>query len=415
VPVTARLRVDLGNYLNNGGKMKICILVLAVLIVAVVPVSVSADNYRPATYYSYELNESTLQSYTANYRSHDFGFSVDSGFVMVYLEAFDPGEITIKIRSTTNNEDKNQFSFGIGGGQGATRVARAFQVYGGSYSFTADYRTAVYGYGEITPWTIKITHVPDYLDYLSDWHTPGYDYHRLSNRDKIKADIYSPPSCCGYNNACVSCATRGRPIMVYPDPGWQDAPVASPAAPDPVALPDPVTEIVIEKRDIPPLSEFTTSKVWTDTNSYIVGASGAPIIIANNSSAADPDWNQLLEFIGNDPTDTKSYLPGSFVCADFAEMLHNNAEKNGIRAAYVTLAFDYPASGHACNAFQTTDRGLVYIDCTRYIGAGPANSDRIVDALKVGAEYRSRFLFPEQGWSSWSNGMGKVSTIKIQW
>jgi len=43
---------------------------------------------------------------------------------------------------------------------------------------------------------------------------------------------------------------------------------------------------------------------------------------------------------------------GSFVCADFAETLHNNAEKVGIRVAYVTV------NGiHALNAFDTTDRG----------------------------------------------------------
>ena len=38
----------------------------------------------------------------------------------------------------------------------------------------------------------------------------------------------------------------------------------------------------------------------------------------------------------------------------------NNAEADGIRCAYVRLGF--PALGHAIVAFQTTDRGLVFVE-----------------------------------------------------
>jgi hypothetical protein len=58
------------------------------------------------------------------------------------------------------------------------------------------------------------------------------------------------------------------------------------------------------------------------------------------------------------------YNDNSFVCADFAEMLHNNAEKAGWRAAWVGIDLAGSEGGHALNAFQTTDEGLVYADCT---------------------------------------------------
>jgi len=44
--------------------------------------------------------------------------------------------------------------------------------------------------------------------------------------------------------------------------------------------------------------------------------------------------------------------------------VHNNAEAAGIRAALVNINFDESDKGHALNAFDTIDMGLIYIDCT---------------------------------------------------
>jgi len=44
--------------------------------------------------------------------------------------------------------------------------------------------------------------------------------------------------------------------------------------------------------------------------------------------------------------------------------VHNNAEAAGIKAAWISIYFEGDDEGHACNAFQTVDRGLIYIDCT---------------------------------------------------
>ena len=90
---------------------------------------------------------------------------------------------------------------------------------------------------------------------------------------------------------------------------------------------------------------------------------GDPVRLYENAQSRDPSWEQLRGFVLNDDTDEQPYILNSFVCTDFAAMLHDSAEAAGIRAAYVSVDFgDGP--GHALNAFNTTDRGLVYIDCT---------------------------------------------------
>jgi len=88
------------------------------------------------------------------------------------------------------------------------------------------------------------------------------------------------------------------------------------------------------------------------------------IHLTNNDWATDPTWAELEAFLVADLTDENAYVPGSYVCGSFAEDVHNNAEAAGIRAAWVALEFAGDGEGHACNAFQTADRGLVYVDCT---------------------------------------------------
>jgi hypothetical protein len=86
--------------------------------------------------------------------------------------------------------------------------------------------------------------------------------------------------------------------------------------------------------------------------------------LSNNPDARDVSFAELKSFIREDDTDEGLYLLGERDCVDFAEQVHNNAEQAGIRSAYVSVQFAGEEVGHALNAFQTTDRGLVYIDCT---------------------------------------------------
>jgi len=128
--------------------------------------------------------------------------------------------------------------------------------------------------------------------------------------------------------------------------------LASCAQPAPVTQPAPVLPTA-------PTHSIGLGRVWLDEYTYVVGGDGEPVVLIDNPSASNPTWEQLFYFLQDDETDAQPYT-STYICADFAETLHNNAEAIGIRAAFVAI----PESDHALNAFETTDEGLVYIDCT---------------------------------------------------
>jgi hypothetical protein len=126
-----------------------------------------------------------------------------------------------------------------------------------------------------------------------------------------------------------------------------------------------------------------------------VGADGEPIELINNPDATNPTYAELVAFIKEDSTDEHLYSYG-YVCSDFAEAVHNNAEAAGIRVAWVGIDLEGEDEGHACNAFETTDRGLVYIDCTggglgsrirSLLTQSPSQSWDTVAYVEIGKEY----------------------------
>jgi len=90
----------------------------------------------------------------------------------------------------------------------------------------------------------------------------------------------------------------------------------------------------------------------------------------------NPTHRELREFLASDETDSNPFISGEYVCFDFATDLNNNAEANGIRAAYVRIRFK--EWGHAVVAFETADRGLIFIE---------PQSDKGVPELEVGRSY----------------------------
>jgi len=179
-------------------------------------------------------------------------------------------------------------------------------------------------------------------------------------------------------------------------------------------------------------------------------------ILIDNENAIDPSYSQLVSFLQWDDTDQFPYIyqlppqrtyygrlesyvnlerikniidgsvePGNpLICNDFAERLHNNAEMAGIRCGHVTVVlsgytdpYDYgmpSETRHACNAFETTDRGLVYIDVTGL----PANEPGSYRAVKtvsivVGEPYTPVSLFEHPGFEYLS--MGTVTDFWVVW
>lgn len=144
------------------------------------------------------------------------------------------------------------------------------------------------------------------------------------------------------------------------------------------------------------------------THARMVGADGNPIELLNNPEATDPTWQELKQFLWEDKTDQLLYNQTSFVCADFAETLHNNAEENGLRAGFVTV--DLGSQLHALNVFNTTDKGLILIDDTGLSYPHSFSADKIV-AVNKGSEYQPEPIFDSTQWES----IGTVSDIWIQW
>lgn len=151
--------------------------------------------------------------------------------------------------------------------------------------------------------------------------------------------------------------------------------------------------------------------LWLNSNTYSVGGDGHTIQITHNSNAIDPTYSEMLSFLRNDKTDMHRYIPNQYVCADYAEELQSNAAYEGWNCAYVTVTFN-DGTKHACNAFNTVDQGLVFIDCTgTQEGSGPSVRDCTV-ILEQGQEYKPEYVV-KTDWET--ETMGVVRSYGVHW
>jgi len=105
------------------------------------------------------------------------------------------------------------------------------------------------------------------------------------------------------------------------------------------------------------------------------------VTLVDNPEATNPTFDELTAFLARDRTEQHTYILDVYDCSQFSRDVHNNAEAAGIRTAEVQIFFRGEWTGHALNAFITTDYGLVYVDCTE-----PPDT---IARVKVGKEYRS--------------------------
>jgi len=176
----------------------------------------------------------------------------------------------------------------------------------------------------------------------------------------------------------------------------------------------------IESYKVEMRSYLEELQLYKDTFGSVVQSGGRVpfyrIYLRNNDAAVDPTLAEVRSFMREDITDQNDYITDVYMCGDFANDVHNNAEKAGIRAAFVAILIesdDGSTSYHACNAFKTTDEGLIFIDCTgRQAGERtPPRSDRIVN-VRLDSMYKPRFLFAPR-WRSGS--MGIIRDIQVYW
>ncbi len=165
-----------------------------------------------------------------------------------------------------------------------------------------------------------------------------------------------------------------------PSPDTTPIPVPAPVPTPAITLP-PETAPAEEKGPV-----FTPAFKIHENGVVCVGGDTEPIKLINNTNSTNPSYAELVEFILSDTTNLNPYIlegPDAYVCADYAEDVHNTAEANGIKTAWVGINFAGEEIGHALNAFVTTDKGLVYIDCT---------SGDTVAYIREGKEYGSIYI-----------------------
>jgi len=150
-----------------------------------------------------------------------------------------------------------------------------------------------------------------------------------------------------------------------------------------------------------------------------LGGNWRPIELVNNPNSQDPSWNELVAFIREDTTSSKRYIDTfywGYVCTDYARDVHNKAEAAGIRAAWVGIDFVEGGCGHALNAFHTTDKELVFIDCTGFDTMAYLKEGHELGFLDLDPALSSDYSFYEQNKSrSPCPPMGVVLDVQIHW
>lgn len=161
-------------------------------------------------------------------------------------------------------------------------------------------------------------------------------------------------------------------------------------------------------------------KVLIDGERLINGLGTRPIELHENPSALDPSWKDLTDFLKYDVTDWLTNMPDFCTSTDFAERLHNSAEANGWRCAYVAVEIRGHDGVYGLNAFETTDYGLVFIDSNGKINFEKPDEphpyfDTIVD-VKLGKYYIQELVFPYPTLKSWKVTLGRITRIHmVQW
>jgi len=117
----------------------------------------------------------------------------------------------------------------------------------------------------------------------------------------------------------------------------------------------------------------------------------------------DVTFNEMLNFIKSDQTD-KNEFSDDYNCLGYALTLKSNASIRGIRCAVVILYYRNEFTGernigHAINAFETTDKGIVYVepqsDALRYnISIGQSYSSQL-PYFSMAVSNLCRNLYPE--------------------
>jgi hypothetical protein len=98
----------------------------------------------------------------------------------------------------------------------------------------------------------------------------------------------------------------------------------------------------------------------------------------------NPTFKEVKDFILKDTTSHNKFITNVYECRHFTTDVNNNAEALGIRCAFVLLC--YQNGQHAVVGFDTTDRGMIYIEpqtdaAIEPVVGGTYQGEKIVEIL----------------------------------
>jgi hypothetical protein len=121
------------------------------------------------------------------------------------------------------------------------------------------------------------------------------------------------------------------------------------------------------------------------TENTVIPAQSQNISSSENVTAANqtitlrnPTFEEMRNFIIKDPTSRKQFIANQYECRHFATQVDNNAKAAGWECGFALLC--YAQGQHAVVAFNTTDRGLIFIE---------PQTDAAID-IKVGGIYQNQ-------------------------
>lgn len=100
----------------------------------------------------------------------------------------------------------------------------------------------------------------------------------------------------------------------------------------------------------------------------------------------DPTWEQVKALVLEDEGGSRTYKDQKYNCENFALALRDAAQDRGFDAGYVSLSYEDESIGHALNAFDTLDHGLIYVepqkDQIAYVKVGKPFGTIPIEAVK---------------------------------
>jgi hypothetical protein len=135
---------------------------------------------------------------------------------------------------------------------------------------------------------------------------------------------------------------------------------------------------------------------WRILSLPIYYENGSTIEILENQRATDPSYGLMISFLSDYGAPPGEYGTGH-VCSSYAVELYDSAERMGINAHMVLVYFVGVVDPHSILAFDTTDKGRVYIDPTGLTpqeqALGYPAQFRIAD-VTPGSPYRLHYTSP---------------------